>query len=146
MVGQVPGFEIEGYDRALLEEHSTRRREILEWVRSRGLANTAANRQKAALATRRQKDEPHHLELEAAWRSRAKEIGLDRAPPRPAAGRRRMAEEAERLPTMLEIVARSVEHLAERSSVFREADLCMQSLALLRACTRTRTTSRRGTS
>ena len=129
MVGQVPGFEIEGYDRALLEEHSTRRREILDWVRSRGLANTAANRQKAALATRRQKDEPHHLELEAAWRSRAKEIGLDRAPPRPAAGRRRMAEEAERLPTMLEIVARSVEHLAERSSVFREADLCMQSLA-----------------
>ncbi len=30
---------------------------------------------------------------------------------------------------MLEIVAWSVEHLSERSSVFREADLCMLSLA-----------------
>ena len=129
MVGQVPGFEIEGYDRALLKVHSTRRQEILNWVRSRGLANTAANRQKAALATRRQKDEPHHRELEAAWRSRATETGLDRAPPRPVAGRRRMAEEAERLPTMLGIVSRSVDHLTERSSVFREADLSMLSLA-----------------
>lgn len=129
MVGQVPGFEIAGTDRTLLEESSTRRKEILDWVRSRGLANTAANRQKAALATRRRKDEPHPRELEATWRARAPEMGLDRNPPRPTARKRRMAEEAERLPSMLEIVSRSVEHLAERSSVFREADLCMLSLA-----------------
>ncbi len=88
-----------------------------------------ANRQKAAYATRKKKGEPHHLELEAKWRGQAREMGIDRNPPRPAAGRRRQAEEAERLPSMLEIVARSVEHLAERSSVFREADLCMLSLA-----------------
>ena len=129
MVGQVPGFEIEGIDRALLEEHSTRRQEIMDWVRSRGLADTAANRQRAALATRKAKDEPHHQELEAEWRARAKGTALDRKPPRPYAGRQRTAEEAERLPTMLEIVNRSAEHLAERASVFRETDLCTQALA-----------------
>ena len=129
MVGQVPGFEIEGYSRALIMESSTRRTEIMDWIGSRGLANTTANRQKAAYATRKKKGEPHHLELEAKWRGQAREMGIDRNPPRPAAGRRRQAEEAERLPSMLEIVARSVEHLAERSSVFRESDLCMLSLA-----------------
>ena len=129
MVGRVPGFEIEGIDRALLEEHSTRRQEIMDWVRSHGLADTAANRQRAALATRKSKDEPHHRELEAGWRARAKGTALDRSPPRPSAGRRRAAEEAERLPTMLEIVTRSAEHLAERASVFRETDLCTQALA-----------------
>ena len=129
MVGQVPGFEIEGIDRALLEEHSTRRQEIMDWVRSRGLADTAANRQRAALATRKAKDEPHHRELEAGWRARAKGTALDRRPPRPYTGRQRAAEEAERLPTMLEIVNRSAEHLAERASVFRETELCTQALA-----------------
>ena len=129
MVGQVPGFEIEGIDRALLEEHSTRRQEIMDWVRSRGLADTAANRQRAALATRKAKDEPHHRELEAGWRARAKGTALDRRPPRPYAGRRRAAAEAEIAPTMLEIVTRSAEHLAERASVFRETDLCTQALA-----------------
>ena len=129
MVGRVPGFEIEGIDRALLEEHSTRRQEIMDWVRSHGLADTAANRQRAALATRKAKDEPHHRELEAGWHARAKGTALDRRPPRPYAGRQRAAEEAERLPTMLEIVTRSAEHLAERASVFRETDLCTQALA-----------------
>ena len=129
MVGRVPGFEIVGIDRALLEEHSTRRQEIMDWVRSHGLADTAANRQRAALATRKAKDEPHHHELEAGWRARAKGTALDRRPPRPYASRQRAAKEAERLPTMLEIVTRSAEHLAERSSVFRETDLCTQALA-----------------
>ena len=129
MVGRVPGFEIEGYGRRLLEENSSRRQEIVAWVRSHGLANTAANRQRAALATRKAKDEPHHRELEAGWRARAKEMGLDRNPPRPEAGRRRAAEQEGRHPTMLEIVNRSAEHLAERASVFREADLCTLALA-----------------
>ena len=129
MVGRVPGFEIEGIDRALLEEHSTRRQEIMDWVRSRGLADTAANRQRAALATRKVKDEPHRREIEAGWRARAKGTALDRRPPRPYAGRQRAVKEAERLPTMLEIVNRSAEHLAERASVFRETELCTQALA-----------------
>ncbi len=129
MVGRVPGFEIAGYGRRLLEENSSRRLEIVAWVRERGLADTAANRQRAALATRRAKDEPHHRELEAGWRARAKGMGLDRRPPRPSAGRRRAAAEAGRHPTMTEIVTRSAEHLAERASVFREADLCTMALA-----------------
>ncbi len=129
MVGQVPGFEIAGYDRPLLEQASSRRGEIMEWIRSRGLANTAANRQKAAYATRRRKDEPHHRELEARWRGQAWEMGIERNPPRRAAGRRREERDAENRKSLLEIVTLSVEHLAERSSVFREADLCMLSLA-----------------
>ncbi len=129
MVGRIPGFEIEGYGRRLLEENSSRRQEIVAWVREHGLANTAANRQRAALATRKAKDEPHHRELEAGWRARAKEMGLERNPPRPEAGRRRAEAEAGRQPTMLEIVSCSAEHLAERASVFREADLCTLALA-----------------
>ncbi len=129
MVGQVPGFEIAGCGRELLEENSSRRREIVAWVRARGLADTAANRQRAALATRKAKDEPHHRELEAGWRASAKEMGLDRKPPRPSAGRRRAEREAGTHPTMTEIVTRSAEHLAERASVFREADLCTLALA-----------------
>ncbi len=128
-VGRVPGFEIAGYGRRLLEENSSRRREILAWVRERGLADTAANRQRAALATRKAKDEPHRRELEAGWRARAREMGLDRRPPRPSAGRRRAEREAGTHPCMTEIVTRSAEHLAERASVFREADLATLALA-----------------
>ena len=129
MVGRVPGFEIEGYDRPLIELASSRRREIMDWIRSRGLANTVANRQKAAYATRKFKDEPHHLELEARWRSQARQMGIARKPPRPAAARRRQARDAEHRPGLLEIITRCVAQLAERSSVFREADLCMLALA-----------------
>ncbi|MDE2914160.1 MAG: relaxase domain-containing protein [Paracoccaceae bacterium] len=129
MVGPVPGFEIEGYGRSLLVEHSSRRREIMGWVESRGLANTAANRQRAAYATRRRKNEPHHRELEARWRAQAPAIGLDRDPPCLAAGRLQEVEDARRQLGILEIVDASAKHLTERSSVFREADLCMLSLA-----------------
>ncbi len=46
MVGQVPGFEIDGYSRAVIVESSTRRTEIMDWIESRGLANTTANRKR----------------------------------------------------------------------------------------------------
>jgi len=85
MVGRVPGFEIAGYGRKILEENSSRRREIVAWVRERGLADTAANRQRAALATRKAKDEPHHRELEAGWRGRWGWTGSRPVPP-PGAG------------------------------------------------------------
>ena len=88
MVGRVPGFEIAGYDRALLDAFSGRRREILTWLEAHGLAYTPELTQLAALHTRRRKVDISLSELIPRWRGRAHELGLARSaslarPPRP---------------------------------------------------------------
>ena len=55
LIGRIPGFEIAGYDRALLDAFSGRRREILQMLESNGLPYTPALAQMAALHTRRRK-------------------------------------------------------------------------------------------
>ena len=71
LVGTVPGFEIAGYPKALLERFSTRRRDLLEWLEDRGLEYTPANAQQAVLATRRRKAEPDRAALATIWQQRA---------------------------------------------------------------------------
>ena len=71
LVGRVPGFEIAGYARPLLEAFSTRRRALLSYIEDRGWAYTPAAAQQAALYTRRRKAEPDRRVLAAAWRARA---------------------------------------------------------------------------
>ncbi|MCY3670804.1 MAG: relaxase domain-containing protein, partial [Alphaproteobacteria bacterium] len=68
MIGPVPGFELAGYGRGLREAFSTRRRDILEDIRRRGGAYSAARAQQAALYTRRRKAEPAMQELRRIWR------------------------------------------------------------------------------
>ncbi len=131
MIGPVPGFELEGYDRELREAFSTRRRDILEDIRRRGGPYSAARAQQAALYTRRRKAEPAMDELRRIWRRRAREAGL---PPKEAAARarreRRVERQAEARPVLPihEAVWRAVAHLEERSSVFAAGDIAAHAL------------------
>lgn len=52
MAGRIPHFEIAGYGNALCDTFSTRRRDILGFVKERGWDASAAARQIAALASR----------------------------------------------------------------------------------------------
>ena len=130
LVGRMPGFEIAGYARSVLDAFSTRRRDLLEYLRARGWANTPARAQQAALYTRRRKAEPDRRELSAAWRARARKAGpgrdrdeaRGRAPALPAAPSRT-------LPSALAVVRRAVEHLEERRTVFSANDLRAFALA-----------------
>ncbi len=132
MIGPVPGFEIAGYGRAVREAFSTRRRDILEDIRRRGVAYSAARAQQAALYTRARKAEPAKEELAAIWRSRASEVGLDLE----AGGRRARRgnggaqASVSRAPSALTAVWRSVEHLEERASVFAGDELLAFALGL----------------
>ena len=88
LVGRVPGFELAGYERAFLDAFSGRRREILEYLEQKELPYTADNTQKAALRTRRRKEDRTLADLVPAWRARAQALGLVRErealrPPRP---------------------------------------------------------------
>ena len=88
MVGNVPGFELAGYDRSFLMAFSGRRREILAHLERLGLPYTPALAQTAALHTRRRKRDRSLAELVPEWRERARALGLSRdrmalAPPRP---------------------------------------------------------------
>ena len=58
LVGRMPGFEIAGYQRPVLDAFSTRRRELLDYMQERGWENTPARTQQAALYTRQRKSEP----------------------------------------------------------------------------------------
>ena len=88
LVGRVPGFELAGYERSFLDAFSGRRREILEYLEQKELPYTAENAQKAALRTRRRKEDRTLADLVPAWRARARALGLSREkealrPPRP---------------------------------------------------------------
>ena len=150
MIGGVPGFEIAGYPRELLDEFSSRRREILSWLEKHGLPFSTALTQQAALITRERKVERGLDELTAEWKARAGALGVsrDRSVARPGRGRgktasktavrragrpyvRTAAELAPQPPGLsaLEIVWRAVEHLSERASVFRESDIRAMALS-----------------
>ena len=88
MVGPVPGFELAGYERSFIDAFSGRRRAILEYMEQKELPYTAENTQKAALRTRRRKEDRTLADLVPEWRARAKALGLVRErtalrPPRP---------------------------------------------------------------
>lgn len=68
--------DIAGFTRAQIEAFSTRRHQLEQWRQDQGLADSAAARQMAVLATRTPKTD-HPLEaLEGEWRRRAAEVGL----------------------------------------------------------------------
>ena len=73
MIGGVPGFEIAGYPRALLDTFSSRRREILAWLDEHGLPYSAALTQQAALITRKRKVDKGLDTLKVEWKARAEE-------------------------------------------------------------------------
>ena len=144
MIGGVPGFEIAGYPRELLDAFSSRRREILAWLNAHGLPWSAALTRQAALITRKRKVDRDLDTLKAAWKARAEELGISRDLGIARQGHERAKHKSHRtVPAVgrpyvrtadaltpeppglsaLEIVWRAVEHLSERASVFRESDL-----------------------
>ena len=140
MIGGVPGFEIAGYPRALLDTFSSRRREILAWLDAHGLPYSAALTQQAALITRKRKVDKGLDTLKVEWKARAEGIAHDRSLSRQgraqdgrqsrktSKGRPYVRTEQELRPepaglSVREIVWRAVEHLAERASVIRESDV-----------------------
>ena len=134
LVGWMPGFEIAGYRRPMLEAFSTRHRELLDYMQDRGWENTPARTQQAALYTRRRKAEPDRQVLHEAWQERAQEIGpaRDRDAARGRDGVRASASpapEPRAPPSALSVVRRAVEHLEERRTVFSANDLRAWALA-----------------
>ena len=123
MVGKVPGFEIAGYGKSTLDAFSSRRREVLDYIRKKGWTYNATRAQAATLATRRRKAEPRREELEALWRQRARDLGIATGGWRKRPGRTRIG------PSALEIVSRAAEHLEERTSVFAANELTALALA-----------------
>ena len=117
MIGRVPGFEISGWPRAALEAFSSRRRQILDYIREKGWRYDARTAQAATLATRARKNEPRRAELEALWQAFAKDRGLAKRTSR------KIGVRHPEPPTALEIAWRVLAQLEERASVFpvREA-------------------------
>ena len=85
LVGRMPGFEIAGYQRPMLDAFSTRRRELLDYMQDRGWENTPARTQQAALYTRRRKAEPDRQVLHETWQDAG---AGDRPGPGPGRGAR----------------------------------------------------------
>ena len=123
MIGRVPGFEISGWPRAALEAFSSRRRQILDFIREKGWRYDARTAQAATLATRARKNEPRRAELEALWRDFAEERGLAKRTLRKIGVRRPEP------PTALEIAWRVLEQLEERASVFPAREALALALA-----------------
>ena len=67
---------IEGFTRDQIEAFSRRRQQLEEWRQAQGLADTAAVREVAVLATRGPKREHPVEALEVVWRQRAAQVGL----------------------------------------------------------------------
>ena len=131
LAGRVPSFEIRGYGRHVLRSFSTRRQEILKWVKKHRVANTASRRQQAALATRKRKDEPDRAAMTAMWAARAREMGLPSRKAQAMRRRRRRIRETAVDGAALsaaEVVRRGMEQLEERRSVF--TDRALETLAL----------------
>ena len=123
MIGRVPGFEISGWPRAALEAFSSRRRQILDFIREKGWRYDARTAQAATLATRARKNEPRRAELEALWRDFAEERGLAKRTLRKIGARRPEP------PTALEIAWRALAQLEERASVFPAREALALALA-----------------
>nr|MDJ0498970.1 AAA family ATPase [Acidimicrobiia bacterium] len=68
--------DIEGFTRSQIEAFSRRRNQLEEWRQGQGLADTAAARQVAVLATRQPKRDHPLVDLEAEWRERAASVGV----------------------------------------------------------------------
>ena len=78
LIGNVPGFELAGYDKSFLDAFSGRRRDILAYLEKHDLPYNARNAETAALRTRAAKRDVGLTGLVAEWRERVSELGLAR--------------------------------------------------------------------
>ena len=123
MIGAIPGFEIAGWPKAALEAFSSRRRDILAYIRERGWRYDARTAQAATLATRKRKREPRREALQALWAKLAAERGLAKRK------RRTVGVRNPQPPSALEIAWRAIAQLEERASVFPRREALALALA-----------------
>ena len=125
LVGGVPGFELAGYSRTVLDAFSARRRDILAALAQWGVAYSAAQAQRAALFTRARKEEPSRKALLERWRAQAAALGLAIVAPgkRKRRPRARVPSDPGSALSVLEIVWRAVEHVEERATVFAASEV-----------------------
>ena len=88
--GALRVFEIDGYNPDALEAFSTRRQDILKDIRERGETYNSASAQRAALRTRRAKEEITREELHRRWGVKVAEMGLENPSSKKERGRVRM--------------------------------------------------------
>ena len=123
MIGAIPGFEIAGWPKEALEAFSSRRRDILAYIREKGWRYDARTAQAATLATRKRKQEPCREALEALWTRFAAERGLAKQK------RRTVGVRNPEPPSALEIAWRAIAQLEERASVFPRREALALALA-----------------
>jgi len=113
--GGLAAFEILGWPRQSRTVFSSRRSEILEWIGERGWSRNAGTMRRAALATRRAKNEPIHPDLVASWKRRAWEHDLAFSPVPAVRARTEVSAAA--------AVRAVAAELGAREPVFRHRDL-----------------------
>ncbi len=128
-VGGLPGFELAGYSHAFLDAFSTRRQDILRYMETEGIDYTAENAGRAALATRKKKDEPGREVLSEMWQRKAEALGITRDPGAVRLDRkeRKLTRPPPRF-SPLEAAWQALYHLEERDCVFRPSDLLAAAL------------------
>ena len=111
MVGHVPSFSIGGYEQETLDGFSTRRQDILHYLKENDMPYSTRNAQKASLATRGLKIDMSREDLDIDLGARVKEMGIEKVD--------RVAErEKEYEVSSLNDGFRSIEHLSEQQPVF----------------------------
>ena len=128
MAGHLVAFEIAGYGPEHLDAYSSRRLEIVRYMDEKGWRHSAANAQRANLATRQRKVASTHAELTARWKAVASTFGLERDEVAMRARRGRITSDGFVL-SPIEIVMRTAAELEERSAVFTATELLAHSLA-----------------
>jgi len=115
---------------ALVDLHSSRRKDIKQALKKAGLDENASRRQRqtATLNTRKTKAETDHGKLKAAWKQQAIDGGHDldsiiENAKKKAAQKTESQREAEEQTANEKAVEFAVEHLAERDSRFTNHDL-----------------------
>ncbi len=127
MIGTIPGFEIAGHEPATLRIFSSRRRDILRFLRQRGVAVTARALQHAAIVTRPPKVVQPLEELLPKWRNRMQLSGTTMVHKPERTGPHHTATGSpERRPH--EIVWRAMDELSKHNCVISGSELRAMSL------------------
>lgn len=126
------GFEIAGVDKELMKDWSSRAAQIdaeLEKMGKTRETATAAEREIAALNTRKDKEPVDHDRLRETWRDQALERGIDLGQQVEQAKLNTSLETTPKaMDKAIEAVKMATDHLSERQSRFSEHELEKQSL------------------
>lgn len=137
--GKGSGFELKGVPKSLLKHWSRRSEQVNERLAARGKTRetaTAAERDMAAVSSRKGKEAADHAQLRAAWRAEALEHNADLQAVKIAALARANSPQWQAsvsessLLAARDAVAEASAHLAERQARFTDHDLMQEARRL----------------